>query len=109
MAIIFFSVAGTLRLAMNYVEILIILLLSIVTLIVNDIDLYAILFRISEWGITPNKVAVLGGNILKLTNLILVTIRLFKALRTKYDKTEVGAAIALFLPVYALWAFLVTF
>ena len=109
MAIIFFSVAGTSWPTKNYVETFILFLLSILTVIVNGIALSAILFRISEWGITPNRVAVLGGNILMLTNLILVTIRLLKALRRKNDKTEVGAAIALFLPVYAIWAFLVTF
>ena len=109
MAIILFSVAGTSRPTKNYVETFILFLLSILTVIVNGIALSAILFRISEWGITPNRIAVLGGNILMLTNLILVTIRLLKALRRKNDKTEVGAAIALFLPVYAIWAFLVTF
>ena len=109
MAIILFSVAGTAGPAKNYAETLILFLLSILTVIVNAIALSAILFRISEWGITPNRIAVLGGNILMLTNLILVTIRLFKALKMKSDKTEVGAAIALFLPVYAVWAFLVTF
>lgn len=109
MAIIFFSVAGTSRPAMNYVETLILFLLSIVTVIVNGIALSAILFRISEWGITPNRIAVLGLNIIMLFNLILVTIKLLKALRSKNDKTEVATAIALFLPVYAIWAFLVTF
>ncbi|HVE61131.1 MAG TPA: hypothetical protein VNA26_04885 [Chitinophagaceae bacterium] len=109
MAIIFFSVAGTSSPAKNYGETLILFLLSILTVIVNGIALSAILFRISEWGITPNRIAVLGGNILMLTNLILVTIRLFKALRKKNDITEVGAAIALFLPVYAIWFFFVTF
>lgn len=109
MAIIFFSIAGTSRTTKNYVETFILFLLSILTLIVNGIALSAILFRISEWGFTPNRIAVLGGNILMLTNLILVTIRLFKALRSKHDKIEVGAAIALFLPVYAIWAFLITF
>ena len=109
MAIIFFSVAGTSRPAKNYAETLILFLLSVLTLIVNGIALSAILFRISEWGITPNRIAVLGGNILMLTNLIFITIRLLKALRRKNDKTEVGAAIALFLPVYAIWVFLVTF
>ena len=109
MAIILFSVAGTSRPTKNYAETFILFLLSILTVIVNGIALSAILFRISEWGITPNRIAVLGGNILMLTNLILVTIRLLKALRRKNDKTEVGAAIALFLPVYAIWAFLVTF
>jgi hypothetical protein len=109
MAIIFFSVAGTPKPTKNYAETFILFLLSTLTVIVNGIALSAILFRISEWGITPNRIAVLGGNILMLTNLILVTIRLLKALRKKNDKTEVGAAIALFLPVYAIWAFLVTF
>ncbi|MEO5999545.1 MAG: hypothetical protein ABIN89_22310 [Chitinophagaceae bacterium] len=109
MALIFFSVAGTSRPAKNYLETFILFLLSILTVIVNGIALSAILFRISEWGITPNRIAVLGANILMLTNLILVTIKLLKALRGTNDKTEVGAAIALFLPVYAVWVFLVTF
>jgi hypothetical protein len=109
MAIIFFSVAGTSGQAKNYAETFILFLLSVLTIIVNGIALSAILFRISAWGITPNRVAVLGGNILMLANLILVTIRLFKAVRKKNDKKEAGAAIALFLPVYATWAFFVTF
>jgi hypothetical protein len=109
MALIFFSVAGTSRPTKNYVETFILFLLSIVTIIVNGIALSAILFRISEWGFTPNRIAVLGGNVLMLINLILVTIRLFKSLRKKNEKTEVGAAIALFLPVYAAWAFFVAF
>lgn len=109
MAIIFFSVAGTSGTAKNYMETLVLLLLSVLTVIVNGVALSAILFRISEWGFTPNRIAVLGGNIVMLANLILVTIRLFKALRTKSDKAEVGSAIAWFLPVYAIWAFFVAF
>ena len=61
MAIILFSVAGTSRPAKNYVETFILFLLSVLTVIVNGIALSAILFRISEWGLTPNRVAVLGG------------------------------------------------
>ncbi|WP_026259980.1 DUF4153 domain-containing protein [Segetibacter koreensis] len=109
MAIILFSVAGTSKSIKKHAETFVLFLLSVLTVIVNGIALSAILFRISEWGISPNRVAVLGGNILMLTNLILVTIRLLKALTKKSDKTEVGAAIALFLPFYAIWAFLVTF
>lgn len=109
MAIIFFSVAGTAAETKNYAETFILFLLSVLTVIVNGIALSAILFRISAWGFTPNRIAVLGGNILMLANLILVTVRLFKALRKKNNQTQVGTAIALFLPVYAVWAFLVTF
>jgi hypothetical protein len=109
MAIILFSVAGTSKPAKNYAETFVLFLLSILTVVVNGIALSAIVFRISEWGITPNRIAVLGGNVLMLANLILVTIKLFNALRKRNDKTEVGAAIAWFLPVYAIWAVFVTF
>jgi hypothetical protein len=109
MAIIFFSVAGTPGSTRNHLQTFILFLLSILTIIVNGIALSAILFRISEWGFTPNRIAVLGGNVLMLINLILVTVRLFKAVTNKNEKTEVGSAIALFLPVYAIWAFLMTF
>lgn len=109
MAIIFFSVSGTSRMTKNYLEIIILFLLSIVTIIVNGVALSAILFRISEWGLTPNRIAVLGANVLMLINLILVTIKLLNVLRKKNDITGVGEGIALFLSVYAIWFFLITF
>jgi hypothetical protein len=80
MAIIFFSVAETSGTPKSQAETWIIFLLSVVTVIVNGIALSAILFRISEWGITPNRAAVLGGNVLILINLLLVTVQLFKVL-----------------------------
>jgi hypothetical protein len=109
MAIIFFSVAGTFRTPKSKAETWIIFLLSVVTVIVNGIALSAILFRISEWGITPNRAAVLGGNILILTNLLLVTAQLFKVLSKNSDITGVGKIIARYLPVYAVWTIIVTF
>ena len=109
MAIIFFSVAETSRTTKNQTGTFILFLLSTVTVIVNGIALSAILFRISEWGITPNRLAVLGGNILILLNLLLVTVRLFRVVARKADLVEVGKSIALFLPIYTLWAVIVTF
>ncbi|MDJ1479851.1 hypothetical protein QNI16_05095 [Cytophagaceae bacterium YF14B1] len=108
MAIIFFSVAETSR-TKNQVEIWILLLLSVVTIVVNGIALSAILFRISEWGITPNRAAVLGGNVLILVNLLLVAVNLFKAMSKKGDINGVGKAIAFYLPVYCVWTVVVTF
>ena len=108
MAIIFFSIAensGTKSLS----EIWVLLLLSVVTVIVNGIALSAILFRISEWGITPNRAAVLGGNILILINLLLVTAQLAKIVVKKDKTTGVGSAIASYLPVYFFWTIVVTF
>lgn len=109
MAIIFFSVAETSKSHGLRVEIWVLFLLSAITIIVNGIALSAILFRISEWGITPNRAAVLGGNALILIHLLLVTAQLFRVLSRKTDITGVGNAIALYLPVYALWTIIVTF
>lgn len=109
MAIIFFSVAGVSKTGKSYAETWILLLLSIVTIVVNGVALSAIVFRISEWGFTPNRIVVLGGNILILINLLLVTARLFRAITQKTDLAGVRKTIAFYLPVYFVWTILVTF
>jgi uncharacterized membrane protein YozB (DUF420 family) len=109
MAIIFFSVAETSKTAKSQMEIWILFLLSAVTIVVNGIALSAILFRISEWGITPNRTAVLGSNLLILIHLLLVTAQLLRVLSRKTTIDNVGKATAFYLPVYALWTILVTF
>ena len=109
MALIVFSVAETSRSNRNRAEILILFLLSSITVIVNCIALSAILFRISEWGITPNRLAVLGGNILILTNLLLVTYKLFRIMLNKSELEEVEKIISKFLTVYCLWTVIVVF
>lgn len=109
MAIIFFSIAESSRKEINLTETWVLLLLSVVTIIVNGIALSAILFRISTGGITPNRIAVLGSNVLILINLLLVTVQLYKVLTRKATINAVGNAIAFFLPVYCLWAAIVTF
>jgi hypothetical protein len=87
----------------------ILFLLSVITIVVNGIALSAILFRIAEWGITPNRAAVLGANVLMLINLLLVTVQLYRVLSKKTEITAVEKAIAAYLPVYVLWAMIVTF
>lgn len=109
MAIIFFSVAETSKSMKSGAEVWVLLLLSVVTVLVNGIALSAILFRIAEMGITPNRAAVLGGNVLILINLLLVTARLFRVISKKVDISEVGRAIAFYLPVYFVWTIIVTF
>jgi hypothetical protein len=109
MAIIFFSIAETSKTNQSRLEILVLFLLSIVTIIVNGIALSAIVFRISEWGITPNRAAVLGSNVLILINFLLVTAQLFKVLSRKAGLADVGRAIAFYLPIYGLWTIIVTF
>lgn len=109
MAIIFFSIAETRKATSRPAETWILFSLSLVTIVVNGIALSAILFRISEWGLTPNRAAVLGGNVLILINLLLVTAQLFQVLRKKNTITAVGRVIAWYLPIYSLWTVVVTF
>ncbi|WP_276497349.1 DUF4153 domain-containing protein [Pontibacter litorisediminis] len=109
MALIFFSVAESSAKSTSLGGVWVLLLLSVVTVVVNGIALSAISFRISEWGITPNRVAVLGGNVLMLVHLLIVTVMLFKAATKKAAIAEVGRAIVLYIPVYFAWAAIVVF
>jgi len=109
MAIIFFSIAETSTTDKTKAELIVLLLLSCVTIIVNSIALSAIVFRISQFGFTPNRVAVLGSNVLILINLLLVSTQLLRVVRKKADISAVGKAISLYLPVYLLWIIVVTF
>ena len=109
MAIIFFSIAETSGTNKSRAEIWVLFLLSLVTIVINGVALSAIIFRISEWGITPNRAAVLGGNILILVNLLLVSVQLSRVLSKKTDITAVGKAISFYLPVYTIWTIIVTF
>ena len=109
MAIIFFSIAETSGTNKSRAEIWVLFLLSLVTIVINGVALSAIIFRISEWGITPNRAAVLGGNILILVNLLLASVQLSRVLSKKTDITAVGKAISFYLPVYTIWTIIVTF
>ncbi|GAB2685746.1 DUF4153 domain-containing protein [Mucilaginibacter koreensis] len=109
MAIIFFSIAESSQANKSRAELWVLFLLSAVTIAVNGIALSAILFRITEWGFTPNRTAVLGGNILILINLLLVAVQLFKAITKRAATNTVGKITALYLPVYFVWTVVVTF
>lgn len=109
MALIFFSVAESSKTSKSQWEIWVLFLLSVITIVVNGIALSAIVFRISEWGITPNRAAVLGGNVLILINLLLVTAQLYKVVSRKADITAVGWPMAFYLPVYVIWTIIVAF
>lgn len=109
LAIIFFSVVEMKRTTENKLSHWIIFLLALVTIVVNGIALSAIIYRIGSWGFTPNRLAVLGGNLLFFINLILLARQLFRQLRGQVATHSVEEVIARYLPVYFIWAVLVTF
>jgi len=109
MAIIFFSIAESSKTSKSRAEIYILLTLSIVTILVNGVAISAILFRIAEWGITPNRISVLGANALILVNLLLVSIKLYNVLSRRSKLSDVGMSVASYLPLYVVWTIIVTF
>ena len=108
-ALIFFSVAESSENGKIDLGTKILAALSVVTVIVNLIALSAIVFRIAEWGFTPNRTAVLGVNLLMLVHLILVSKNLLQSVRGKSNLKEVGYTIARYLPVYFIWTAIVVF
>ncbi|MCX6262842.1 MAG: DUF4153 domain-containing protein [Bacteroidia bacterium] len=109
MAIIVFSVSETsIKKKQKFNEMLL-FILSIITLIIDLIALSAIFYRLREYGITPNRLAVLGSNILIFGNLVLIMIDLYKINFKKSEIEKVGLTISKYLPVYIVWILIVIF
>lgn len=109
MAIIVFSISESPDGARRKFSEAVLLALSVVTLVVDLIALSAIFYRLGEFGITPNRVAVLGSNLLILGNLILITLDLFRVTFRNNPIEKVNITIARYLPLYMVWTVIVTF
>jgi hypothetical protein len=109
MAIILFSVAESSVNTVSKARAATLFALSVLTILVNCIALSAIVFRISEWGFTPNRLAVLGGNLLILANLIIVSVRLRRSVKDGDQIGKAAESIAEFIPVYVLLAAVVAY
>ncbi|MBK8955207.1 MAG: hypothetical protein IPM34_06585 [Saprospiraceae bacterium] len=109
MALIFFSLSVDRNTSGHLYWIMLLFALGCASIVLNGFALSAILFRISEWGWTPNRTAVLGSNILILTNLVLVAYQLIRSLMQNPDPEAVKNSIGAFLPVYVIWAAIVAF
>ena len=109
MAIILFSLTEATNNTSSKFNLIILLGLGLLTIIANAIALSAILFRLSEFGLSPNRIAVLGANLLIFIHLLFVSYGLFKNLKGKASIQDVEGNIALFIPAYAVWAAFVSF
>lgn len=83
--------------------------LIVLALIIDCVALSAIVFRLSSYGITPNRLAVLGVNILICANLIWIMLSYMRFLLNKTGPSTIQDAVTKYLPVYGLWAAFVTF
>ena len=109
MALIFFSVVESVEEKKVGLMTWVLASLSLITLVVNGIALSAIAFRISEWGITPNRLTVLGVNLVMLVHLVMVSRQLIQTVRGKSKLEEVGLTLVRYLPIYLLWTAIVAF
>lgn len=83
------------------------LMLSGITLVVNGVALSANFYRLSAFGISPNRIAVLGSNMLIFIHLFLIFIALFKVVLRKISIKKVQITVAWYLPIYAAWVVIV--
>jgi hypothetical protein len=109
MAVIVFSISETSTARKQKFNEMILFILSIITVIIDLIALSAIFYRLGAFGITPNRLAVLGSNILVLGNLALLIIDLYKVNFKKAMIREVELTIAKYLPLYLIWIVFVIF
>ncbi len=83
------------------------MLLVVSALVVDALALTAIASRISEFGVTPNRVAALGENLILLVNLAWSAWLYAAFLRGRRPFRALEAWQTAYLPVYAGWAALV--
>jgi hypothetical protein len=109
MALLLFSVSEATKDSASSFQRFSLLALACLAIINNGIALSAIVFRLYELGVTPNRLAVLGSNVLVLLNLIFVTRQLLGLLKGQKNLADVEAGMTRFLPYYAIWAAVVSF
>ncbi len=83
--------------------------LVLVTLAVDVIALSAILFRLTTYGFTPNRLAVLGANLLAFGHLSGIVWHYQRFLRRKNGFDVLDRWIVRYLPVYTVWTVVVGF
>jgi len=109
MAIIVYSITGISAAKKNRFNNIVLFLLAAITLVVDIIALSAIVYRLGEFGFSPNRLAVLGSNILIFIHLGIIAYRLFSVNFRNMELKIVEDSIASYLPVYAFWTVLVVF
>lgn len=79
------------------------------TLLIDAIALSAILFRLASYGFTPNRVTVLGVNLIVMVHLAWIGVTYLGLIRRRVGFAAVHRVVANYLPVYVAWAALVAF
>lgn len=109
MALIIFSLSEMTKKGKHTFQLYTLLLLSSITILINCVALYAIIFRLVEFGLSANRVAVIGADILIFIHLLLVTRKLLLFQKSYISVHEVEETVGIFLPVYFVWTVFIVF
>ena len=104
LAMTIFSIAGRNTLWPSKLADCVNLGLISVTLLVNVVALSAIIYRLAEWGLSPNRVVVTGANLLVFVHLIVIISAYIKLLRGRCEPEALTGAATGMLPIYGLWS-----
>ncbi|WP_157150361.1 hypothetical protein [Brachyspira sp. SAP_772] len=95
------------------------IVLPIVAILFDILVLTSSLYRLAEYGITPNKITLVGTNLVMLGNLVFITIFNIKSILNIFKNNEdikdiknitIGDSKSVFyIYIYAAWAFIVCF
>ena len=90
---------------MDYINIA----LVTVTLVIDTIALSAIVFRVASFGFTPNRVTVLGANLVIMVHLAWICRTYVALVRRRAGFSAMRRVVGDYLPAYAAWAAVVAF
>jgi hypothetical protein len=80
-----------------------------VTLVIDLVALSAIVYRLVQFGLTPNRIAVLGANLLIFFNLAGIARQYVAVMRSRMPYGAIAASVARYLSYYVLWCLFVAF
>ena len=83
--------------------------LILVVLILDMIALSAIIYRLSTYGLSPNRIAVLGANVLIMINLSGILFTTLKFLKNPDLNEKLSRWIGHYISIYAVWSAIVVF
>lgn len=83
--------------------------LSIVSSVFVTLILPPTLYRIYTWGFTPNKITILGIELILLSNLVYLSYKQIRELLGTGNVNQIQHTIKAFLPIYLVWSVVVVF
>lgn len=109
MAIIMFSLSENMRGKASKFQLGMLFVLTLICILDDAMALMAIGSRLFDRGISPNRVVVVGMNLIVLVHLLLVSKQIWLVLKKKAILESIEEKIAQYLPVYVVWAAIVGF